>query len=127
MKVWAREAGITAQVAGGVPARCDGVTQGYPGIGLPGVCAGVLQHPVAIGSDDAFVGFAPFDPRLFERVEPIVEMLAVGPHSFRKIGRAHVCTPVTNAHLVCRLLLEKKKVYLSAIFDDSYYYSIDSC
>src|SRR3546814_3832979 len=26
----------------------------------------------------------------------------------RKIGRAHVCTPVTNAHLVCRLLLEKK-------------------
>src|SRR3546814_4934401 len=23
-----------------------------------------------------------------------------------QIGRAHVCTPVTNAHLVCRLLLE---------------------
>src|SRR3546814_1590141 len=23
-----------------------------------------------------------------------------------KIGRAHVCTPVTNAHLVCSLLLE---------------------
>src|SRR3546814_5750072 len=27
----------------------------------------------------------------------------------REIGRAHVLTPVTNAHLVCRLLLEKKK------------------
>src|SRR3546814_9688187 len=26
-----------------------------------------------------------------------------------KIGRAHVCTPVTNAPLVCRLLLAKKK------------------
>src|SRR3546814_8434414 len=26
-----------------------------------------------------------------------------------KIGRAHVLTPVTHAHLVCRLLLEKKK------------------
>src|SRR3546814_8306093 len=25
-----------------------------------------------------------------------------------EIGRAHVCTPVTNAHLVCRLLLEEK-------------------
>src|SRR3546814_10640707 len=24
-----------------------------------------------------------------------------------EIGRAHVCNPVTNAHLVCRLLLEK--------------------
>src|SRR3546814_1868846 len=27
----------------------------------------------------------------------------------QKIGRAHVCTPVTNEQLVCRLLLEKKK------------------
>src|SRR3546814_4701660 len=26
----------------------------------------------------------------------------------REIGRAHVCTPVPNAHLVCRLLLQKK-------------------
>src|SRR3546814_1816413 len=26
-----------------------------------------------------------------------------------EIGSAQVCTPVTNAHLVCRLLLEKKK------------------
>ncbi|MBY0582487.1 MAG: dihydroxy-acid dehydratase, partial [Sphingomonas sp.] len=34
MKIWAREAGITAQVAGGVPAMCDGVTQGYPGMEL---------------------------------------------------------------------------------------------
>src|SRR3546814_3013989 len=27
---------------------------------------------------------------------------------FVQIGRAHVCTPVTNAHIVCRLLLAKK-------------------
>src|SRR3546814_5396819 len=26
-----------------------------------------------------------------------------------EIGRAHVCTPVTNAHIECRLLLEQKK------------------
>src|SRR3546814_10245891 len=31
----------------------------------------------------------------------------------RQIGRAHVRTPVTNAHLVCRLLLEKKKKTLT--------------
>src|SRR3546814_10602058 len=30
-------------------------------------------------------------------------------HATGQIGRAHVRTPVTNAHLVCRLLLEKKK------------------
>ncbi|MHA3839634.1 phosphogluconate dehydratase [Sphingomonas aestuarii] len=34
MKVWALEAGATAQVAGGVPAMCDGVTQGYSGMEL---------------------------------------------------------------------------------------------
>src|SRR3546814_9879778 len=38
-------------------------------------------------------------PRLFQAVESI--------HGL-KIGRAHVCTPVTNAHLVCRHLLENK-------------------
>src|SRR3546814_4921211 len=29
-----------------------------------------------------------------------------------KIGRAHVCTPATNAHLVWRLLLVKKTKYI---------------
>src|SRR3546814_2678022 len=32
--------------------------------------------------------------------------VAAGPE---EIGRAHVCTPVTNAHIVCRIPLEKKK------------------
>src|SRR3546814_5424527 len=30
--------------------------------------------------------------------------------TYTEIGRAHVCTPVTNAHLVCRLLLETKTI-----------------
>jgi phosphogluconate dehydratase len=34
MKLFAREAGATAQVAGGVPAMCDGVTQGQRGMEL---------------------------------------------------------------------------------------------
>jgi len=34
MKLFAREAGVTAQVAGGVPAMCDGVTQGQLGMEL---------------------------------------------------------------------------------------------
>src|SRR3546814_10671276 len=32
-----------------------------------------------------------------------------------EIGRAHVLTPVTNAHLVCRLLLEKKTTLLMKV------------
>ena len=34
MKIFAREVGATAQVAGGVPAMCDGVTQGQSGMDL---------------------------------------------------------------------------------------------
>ena len=34
LKIFAREVGATAQVAGGVPAMCDGVTQGLPGMEL---------------------------------------------------------------------------------------------
>jgi phosphogluconate dehydratase len=34
MKLYAREVGATAQVAGGVPAMCDGVTQGFAGMEL---------------------------------------------------------------------------------------------
>src|SRR3546814_10248221 len=36
----------------------------------------------------------------WERADPRREAISV-----YEIGRAHVCTPVTNAHLVCRLLL----------------------
>src|SRR3546814_8653529 len=32
------------------------------------------------------------------------------PDRLVEIGRAHVCTPVTNAHPVCRLCLAKQKI-----------------
>src|SRR3546814_1183592 len=32
----------------------------------------------------------------------------VAMETITQIGRAHACTPVTNEHIVCRLLLEKK-------------------
>src|SRR3546814_6899652 len=40
-------------------------------------------------------------------LERVPEDIVVAAENI-EIGRAHVCTPVTNAHLVCRLLLEKK-------------------
>src|SRR3546814_10717879 len=36
-----------------------------------------------------------------------IQLYLAEKHPEAEIGRAHVCTPVTNAHLVCRLLLEK--------------------
>src|SRR3546814_6811972 len=43
-----------------------------------------------------------------DRIAPMIA-LALAKCELMQIGRAHVCTPVTNAHLVCRLLLEKQK------------------
>src|SRR3546814_2299980 len=45
-----------------------------------------------------------------------VERSAVVADVGDEIGRAHVCTPVTNAHLVCRLLLEKKQPTHTSFF-----------
>src|SRR3546814_1860872 len=39
---------------------------------------------------------------------PVTSLSNFSRARFAEIGRAHVSTPVTNAHLVCRLLLEKK-------------------
>src|SRR3546814_2543262 len=45
----------------------------------------------------------------FPPLNAFSEHLQIAAQVEHQIGRAHVCTPVTNAHLVCRLLLEKKK------------------
>jgi phosphogluconate dehydratase len=51
----AREAGATAQVAGGVPAMCDGVTQGMDGMELSLFSRDVIAMAAAVGlSHDAF-------------------------------------------------------------------------
>jgi phosphogluconate dehydratase len=48
MKIFAREVGATAQVAGGVPAMCDGVTQGQPGMDLSLFSRDVIAFATAI-------------------------------------------------------------------------------
>lgn len=51
----ARKAGATAQVAGGVPAMCDGITQGQSGMELSLFSRDVIAMAAAIGlSHDAF-------------------------------------------------------------------------
>ncbi len=59
MKVWALEAGATAQVAGGVPAMCDGVTQGYAGMELSLFSRDTIAMSTAIAlSHNVFEGAA---------------------------------------------------------------------
>ncbi|HEY9218997.1 MAG TPA: phosphogluconate dehydratase [Phenylobacterium sp.] len=55
IKAAAREAGATAQYAGGVPAMCDGVTQGRPGMELSLFSRDVIAMSTAIAlTHDAF-------------------------------------------------------------------------
>lgn len=49
IKSAAREAGGTAQVAGGVPAMCDGVTQGQPGMELSLFSRDVIAMAAGVG------------------------------------------------------------------------------
>src|SRR3546814_9458115 len=52
-----------------------------------------------------------------ERLRAQGRIRPASPNPPPQIGRAHVCTPVTNAHLVCRLLLEQKKHYCTGYHD----------
>ncbi|HET9336126.1 MAG TPA: phosphogluconate dehydratase [Sphingomicrobium sp.] len=59
MKIFAREAGATAQVAGGTPAMCDGVTQGQPGMDLSLFSRDVIALSTAVAlSHGMFDGVA---------------------------------------------------------------------
>ncbi len=49
MKIFAREVGATAQVAGGVPAMCDGVTQGQDSMELSLFSRDVIAMATAVG------------------------------------------------------------------------------
>ncbi|WP_426163991.1 phosphogluconate dehydratase [Sandarakinorhabdus sp. DWP1-3-1] len=53
IKIAAREAGATAQVAGGVPAMCDGVTQGQAGMDLSLASRDVIALATAVSLSHA--------------------------------------------------------------------------
>src|SRR3546814_3279913 len=79
-----------------------------------GVMARVVVLVVGIGGR-RHRSLRPFAERV-AREQHLSDDLARGEvadeaHRAGEIGRAHVCTPVTNAHLVCRLLLERKKYH----------------
>ena len=89
----AREAGATAQVAGGVPAMCDGVTQGRPGMELSLFSRDVIAMATAVAlTHDAF------DAALMLGVcDKIVPGLVIGALSFGHIPSLFVpAGPMTS-------------------------------
>ncbi len=78
MKLYAREVGATAQVAGGVPAMCDGVTQGQPGMELSLFSRDTIALSTAIAMSHAmFDGMA-----LLGICDKIVPGLVIGALRF---------------------------------------------
>src|SRR3546814_5440208 len=86
-----------------------------------------------MGAQSGFLGL-PRD-EFFDRLgDHINEINAIHPflegngRTMRQIGRAHDGTTVTNAHLVCRLLLEKKKnsTVITSINNEQYIYGFSN-
>ncbi len=81
IKLAARGRGCTAQVAGGVPAMCDGVTQGQPGMELSLFSRDVIAQATAIS-----LSHNVFDAALLLGVcDKIVPGLVIGALSFGHI------------------------------------------
>jgi phosphogluconate dehydratase len=77
----AREAGATAQVAGGVPAMCDGVTQGQPGMELS-----LFSRDVIAMSTGIALSHGMFDAALCLGVcDKIVPGLLIGALAFGQL------------------------------------------
>ena len=78
IKLAARSRGCTAQVAGGVPAMCDGVTQGQPGMELSLFSRDVIAQATAVS-----LSHAVFDAALLLGVcDKIVPGLVIGALAF---------------------------------------------
>ncbi len=78
IKAAAREAGGIAQVAGGVPAMCDGVTQGQPGMELSLFSRDVIAMATAVGLSHNM-----FDAAVYLGVcDKIVPGLVIGALTF---------------------------------------------
>ena len=78
IKTAVREAGGVAQVAGGVPAMCDGITQGQPGMELSLFSRDLIAMATAIGMSHNM-----FDGALYLGVcDKIVPGLLIGALSF---------------------------------------------
>jgi phosphogluconate dehydratase len=89
----ARKAGATAQVAGGVPAMCDGVTQGQPGMELS-----LFSRDVIALATGVSMSHNTFDAALYLGVcDKIVPGLIIGAATFSHVPAVFVpAGPMTS-------------------------------
>src|SRR3546814_9349092 len=101
-------AGVTVRAAGFVGGAFGGVLGAET---LEIIPAAIIFGGVRFAEIPAFGAVRRLGRRAIARIGtavPVAEAHLLRLARRAKIGRAPVCTPVTNEHLVCRLLLEKK-------------------
>ncbi len=107
IKIFAREVGATAQVAGGVPAMCDGVTQGQTGMELSLFSRDVIAMASAVGlSHGMFEGAV-----LLGICDKIVPGMLIGTLRF-----GHLPTILIPAGPMPSGLANKEKVRVRQLF-----------
>ena len=107
MKLFAREVGATAQVAGGVPAMCDGVTQGQRGMELSLFSRDTIALSTAVAlSHGMFEGAA-----LLGICDKIVPGLLIGALRF-----GHLPTILVPAGPMPSGLANKEKVRIRQLY-----------
>ncbi len=107
IKIFAREKGATAQIAGGVPAMCDGVTQGQAGMELSLFSRDVIAMSTAIAlSHGMFEGAL-----LLGICDKIVPGLLIGALRF-----GHLPTILVPAGPMPSGLANKEKVRVRQLF-----------
>lgn len=107
IKLWAREVGATAQVAGGVPAMCDGVTQGQAGMDLSLFSRDNIAQGTAIAMSHAMYEGA----LLLGICDKIVPGLLIGALRF-----GHVPTILVPAGPMPTGLANKEKVRVRQLY-----------
>ena len=107
IKIFAREVGATAQVAGGVPAMCDGVTQGQPSMELSLFSRDNIAMAAAVGlSHGMFEGAL-----LLGICDKIVPGLLIGTLRF-----GHLPTILIPAGPMPSGLANKEKIRVRQLF-----------
>ncbi|MET0366428.1 MAG: phosphogluconate dehydratase [Sphingobium sp.] len=107
IKVFAREKGATAQVAGGVPAMCDGVTQGQSGMDLSLFSRDVIAMSTAVSLSHAMFEGA----MLLGICDKIVPGLLIGALRF-----GHLPTILIPAGPMPSGLANKEKVRIRQLY-----------
>lgn len=122
IKAAAKKLGSTAQIAGGVPAMCDGVTQGQAGMELSLFSRDVVAMATAIGLSHNM-----FDGNLFLGVcDKIVPGMLMGALEFGHLPAVFVPAGPMPSGIPNKQKASQRQLYAQGKIDDSQMLAVES-